>query len=291
MSDVIVCGFGWSGSGAVIDFLLDQNQFQKFPGGETQFIKYKGGLDHLYKSFLKYGFIDELSMSNFARLMSAQVKAETGVDKNCNKHIRTLARLGGAAFNESVISLLTKAIRHAHEPSRWFKDEEVTELLGGFFERIAAVFRQGTNRLVFDQAIRPTNIRPLEFINSPAIIVRRDPRDSYFERKKLQINNKPTLDKFVDNYIYRQERASRTLTKYRHLSDRIYQIQFEDFVSNPETRMALCSWLGIDTPNHGGKLFRPELSQRNIGVYRTDPNVDEYRYIEDKLGKYLWRGT
>jgi hypothetical protein len=36
---IFVCGFGWSGSGALIDFMLDFERVEKFPGGETFLLK------------------------------------------------------------------------------------------------------------------------------------------------------------------------------------------------------------------------------------------------------------
>jgi len=69
-------------------------------------------------------------------------------------------------------------------------------------------------------------------------------------------------------------------------------IRFEDFVLKyDETSKIVNEFLGLNEKNHINikKYFKPEISGKNIGIYKNNDNLQDIKYIEDKLNEYCYK--
>lgn len=147
--------------------------------------------------------------------------------------------------------------------------------------------------LVCDQFLttsKPETDRKLKYVGPfKQIVVIRDPRDVYataFSRKNTTWMAKNPRDfiKFffqrgTPNYINAHPHPNRLL------------IRFEDFVLKyEEVCKVINDFVGIKQENHFHKreYFIPEISVKNIGLYKAHPRQEDIKYIEERLSNYCY---
>jgi hypothetical protein len=126
------------------------------------------------------------------------------------------------------------------------------------------------------------------------IVVDRDPRDIYCDiiNKKIHsflgtnVNDINFVQKFVQNFIDRRE----NLNELKDNKNILY-LHFEDIILKYEKSLyEIYSFLDLSKENHVYKLlyFNPEKSLKNIGLWKTFNDQKDIKYIEEKLGNYLY---
>lgn len=154
------------------------------------------------------------------------------------------------------------------------------------------------------EPFNPTNGLDL-FDNSKLIVVQRDPRDIYastivseeafipqYETKYNLLLKKNMLGSSIDSFIERQE------LYYRHINthydnEKILRLRYEDIVLNYEKILVqLYKFLGENSSVHAqkGKFFKPELSAKNIGLWKKIPDQKAISKIENVLKPYCYYG-
>lgn len=158
--------------------------------------------------------------------------------------------------------------------------------LTNFFKTI-----ESKNYLVFDQLT--TNRTPnyeieKEYLgNFKNICVYRDPRDVFVTgivKSASWIPKKPEI--FVKWYL---KRGIKRHLDFKH--ENKLTLRFEDFVLNyNEIAQKINQFLEIDKTNHvhEKEYFNPEISKKNIGIYRTYHNQEHIKYIEENLKEYCY---
>lgn len=149
--------------------------------------------------------------------------------------------------------------------------------------------------LVCDQMLtlsKPETDRLLEYFGDfKQICVYRDPRDVYvtgvtrddtnWMAKNPQDFVKWFAHRGVPAYVHAKSHPNRML------------IRFEDFVLNyDEVSKKINKFIGIDESKHVHKreYFNPDVSRKNIGIYKTYEKQDEIKYIEEHLKEYCYYG-
>jgi len=124
------------------------------------------------------------------------------------------------------------------------------------------------------------------FDSAKMIIVHRDPRDTYVGAMNSKFEFVPRDgDCFIKWYEYMQIQSGRMTCD----DNRIMRIQFEDLVLGYEkTLKKIISFLVIDDLNHTCKrvYFNPDVSIRNIGLWKMHENQGEIERIYNSLAKY-----
>jgi len=117
--------------------------------------------------------------------------------------------------------------------------------------------------------------------------VYRDPRDVFATGILLQAHWIPhTPDEFIKWWNKVQ-----WITQIRHPKCLI--IRFEEFVLNYDLVAPLVMrFLGLEEENHIHKqgFFDPDISRKNIGLYKTITEQDALRQIEKDLGEFIYKG-
>ena len=149
------------------------------------------------------------------------------------------------------------------------------------------------------------------FDNGYCIIVDRDPRDIYMSSldsdeiyiPQFESNNPVYSSKYlmnlkrdmlgtndIDTFILRQLHYRKNI-KQGLDNDHVIRINYEDIVYKyEETVSLLFEKLGIDPRHHTRKLthFNPELSKKNIGLWKRNCDMKEIKLISKKLKMFLY---
>lgn len=149
------------------------------------------------------------------------------------------------------------------------------------------------------------------FDNAYSVIVCRDPRDTYASvmypdgiyTPPFELNSNIYSEKYlkdlkrsflgvedIDVFIARQKCYFENLTKSDN--HRIIKLNFEDLVLRyEETIAALCDRLGFNPEDHlsKGLYFSPEISKRNVQIWKNIADDKNLLKIENQLSPYLYK--
>lgn len=323
---ICLAGYGWSGSGAVLDLL---NEFEGFGGSELEIRILKdthGIMD------LEHALIERWDALNADLAIRDFWKFATEINLNPGKFRRGLSY--DKEFNGKFIDITKKFVEEITDYRyksywwmfdfrisywKWLKRKIANKIIPRLYsesmyftgiskEEFYKAVKRYTNSLaesaikdktcqyiIWDQAIPAQHPDKTfdYFDNSKIIIVDRDPRDIYVElielKKFVGMDIAETHD--VEKYIKMHK-------KYREIShienENILRIAFEDLIFNyEETVQVIMRFVGAENSSHirRREYFNPDVSKKNIGKYRTYPHQDEIKMIEKDLGDYLYHNS
>ena len=124
------------------------------------------------------------------------------------------------------------------------------------------------------------------FKDAKLIIVHRDPRDSYCN---LISETSDFMPKEVDQYINLYKHMVTVSRRNEKDDHRVLRINFEDLILKyDDTIKTVFDFLNIDESNHINKFkyFDPNVSIKNIGIWKKHNNQDEMNRIYRELKEY-----
>jgi hypothetical protein len=281
-----VSGMGWSGSGAVYDFLRDMTGVRALRG-ESRLIEGKYGLVGLLKAIVA-GEVDAFLPDMLAYTFMGAARCRT---YNDYRHVRNARRGFAGAHQFEYANAVLTFLRWVKERSR-FDTGEVVQALWPVLQayvRSASGAAPGETVLL-DNVVHVSNVRFAQhFRNVKFVAVVRDPRDQYVDNLDRNRNFKLTSEAFIERY----DRQRRLLSEVAGRSDNVMVVDFERFVADVEVRRELSAWLGvrfaIRVPVN--RHFIPEESAKNIGIHRDrDGAAADIALIERQLRPYLFTG-
>lgn len=181
--------------------------------------------------------------------------------------------------------------------------EKTRNYLDELFQSIA---NEDGETFVLHNTVEPFNpTRGLHLFNGAKIIaVQRDPRDVYaanfvrdgafiptFEvdrhwELKMGLTGAANIETFIKRQLAQYNRV-----KVEKDDDRILRLRFEEIVMNyDETLQKIYNFLDIDNSKHirKGDFFKPELSKKNIGLWKLMEDQTNIKLIEKALSKYCY---
>lgn len=276
---VFVCGFGWSGSGAVYDAIRGADGFCEFEGSgvdpvinadadsEVTFVQGTGGLGDLWKRAREEGRVSWTSLWELFAL-----------------HVVGIAPIGYAQYKSSAAArnhLMRYGARYTG-PFRAFLEQYAALLedprpgalhacLLDTTERLCAMVieQTGARVVLFNNAIFGRNANMLEiFRGSKAAIVYRDPRDVYVDRRENDRNHWRTPAQLAAYYAH----GLRSYADYREgcrvVGLQMREVSFERFVKDGRYRVQVQNWLLGELGNQPAvSYFKPEVSIKNIEIH------------------------
>lgn len=296
MQDIFVAGFGWSGSGAIFDFLR-QSREVSLPFRAYEASVFGGmagrpyGFGPLYQRFSDFSgaklraYLDHLVLETMfgigARLPLGD-KGDAASRKSLAYHARASAETRKVFADE-----LVRAI----EALRAHPDLTLTQVeaqFRRFFRRLlAALAEPGRPRRLYSNVIHAYNCACLRLVDEGVMLaVQRDPRDMFASRviegrtKKLK---EPSAASFIKSWRDLRAKFETSLDKFE-VRDRVHLFDFEDFVRNQDCRDRVLALLGIDPAGLSlHTKFHESESVQNIGLYRSFEDQDAIKRIEDAL--------
>lgn len=297
---LLISGYGWTGSGLLIDILKQNSNFNTIGHEYTLVSEPNGVLDletHLIENwhFLKC----DKAIKDFYKFASKLNKPKSylhpfGLDLTRNLNIDFMLEINSLIQSlktfeyqgRSRITSYDKSIlQNLYDRLKWrifdqnktlmyfsvIEPKNFHELIRNFHDRIFSQKLRG-NTLILDQALPFNKINKHEnyFNSSKAIIVDRDPKDIYADLirsggligQELRKMDDKSIDKFVSWY-----RNQRRMT---NIPGSILQIRFEEIINKPlESESKISKYLEKDI-NIVNYNF--EKSRKNIGLWRSLPN-------------------
>ena len=325
MKVVGVCGYGYSGSGALFDLLKEYDECVIGSEVEFELLYSPGGLldleYHLMKNCNRFNSGD-IAIRQFKRIIKINSKksgpfyqfTNGKFFEISNKYVDSLCQCkwrGLVSYDMYLDSAFEKRLRYSFL-RRLIKVIHILGFRTADYKRIMYLsvapknFYVQTRKYIEDlfkasgyienkicvvnQLFPANNIKPCFkfFLNSKAIVVDRDPRDLYISIK-LFIKDAASFIPMDDvNSFIRYYRAVR-LTKDNDCKEILY-IKFEDLIYKyQDTINEIEKFLGISRHMYPKKYFEPNKSVANTQLFRRYLKYEkDIKIIEHELKEFLY---
>ncbi len=134
--------------------------------------------------------------------------------------------------------------------------------------------------------IQAINALPLD---SKCVVVYRDPRDQFVDQVNhgaLNFGKYRDVNGFIEKF--RADRLSYLAKKENECNSyHFVETYFEDFILSESERRRVCNELNLSFEN-STRFFNPEVSKKNIGIYKDWHNQSDILAIESELKDYFW---
>lgn len=333
---IVTQGFGHSGTGVIIDLLLEFDNTtvlggygdgeglltNPFPPFEFDFIRRYGGVFNLENICREFpSFYKQHCIMNFINLAEYYFQTNIPIfndkflelsydfiDKLTEKKIKMSAPIEGddaflydKAFNRKdyknlMCPYLFESRGRDNRYDYYIKNLEITEYrkiakkyLQDFFNTI-----ESKENLVLDFGLCDYEAdfdKYQEYVGDyKHITVYRDPRDVYIQGVILLGEN--WMPQNVEDFVFWYNDKNKNLDKYINSNDsRQLVLRFEELVLNyDESLSKILNFLNIDKSHHIAPKaqFRPEVSIKNIGIYKNAENKKAIEYIYTHLKDYCY---
>lgn len=290
---VLCAGFGWSGSGAVLDHLVgfssvhvfSHAELIAFAGDATTFLKRLLGREGESSSAPHAELFDYLSIAVLGLVPTGELVPKAG---NIAQRSLLRAMRKGPVSEADLIGRTVGLIesfgklRAENDPS----GQTVAALLRDYFDGLVFHGREPGDRILLNNVMRPFNAPLLDELVSDlrTIAVSRDPRDQYVEMAASKKGGM-TVDDFIRIYNGQMKKFDAAIRNNPEYSPIV--VRFEDFVLEEKARSRLERQILPADALQQKRKFRPESSRRNIGIHRQFPVQEDIRRIEKELERYL----
>lgn len=323
-----VCGFGYSGSGAVLDMLKDYQSVVVADKVELSFTFKPDGLNDLKNAICKEPtrhWSSDTAIRRFIKFMRRKRRIYNRATNNqfgkiSEEFIKQIVQVewlgytGTHYYQDSNVDFFFKQILALHirvliekffkplQFNTWpqktmyysfMEEQEFDEKAKAFVQKVLESITGKTDKiLAIDQlfsANRPQDSFPY-FDDPKAIVVMRDPRDTYLLAKRavgiyskfIPVNN---VEGFIKYY--------KGLMDSRCYGDasRILEISFEDLIyEHNATRKLIEEFLGLpEGHNSDNSRFKPEVSINNTQLWKKYTSYsDDISRIERALPEFLY---
>lgn len=319
-----ICGLGYSGSGALTDFLKEFDSVKVYDEIEFDFVYAPDGVEDLYyhlcENPVRYlsgntaikRFIN--LKKDFSRNSSAYMKATNGkFAEITDKYLESLIQvrwIGSDAYEKITSGEIRKTIKYriggridditqrknGNKGSHFsysnmylsVEPENFIELSKQYLIDIMnAMSVDWKSKIVLNQPFPSNNPeRYYKYYDDPmCIIVDKDPRDQYILAKKILKRNGSFIPtENVEDFIAYYQKMHEEQSK-------AVRINFEDLIYEyDKTIEVLKSQLGVGTHTYPRRYFDPAISINNTQLFKRYPEYkDDIKIIENKLGKYLFQ--
>jgi hypothetical protein len=295
---IFICGYFYSGSGAVLDYLLDYDGVEKWsPAGEMRLIKFPGGLWDVFKRSARQGLDHAALVDLYLHVRGAKHVADApGIYtrwRKVNRHSRKLWK-GGAASHYLAAAIETFLQLAAASKEKVLAQPELKEILTARVQALldAAATDTQARYLLIDQAINAWRLCMAEIVPpSTFLVVHRDPRDQYVDAMEAwsQPGRKvPSASEFAVMYKKRRDQAAKDIDKMAARGHRILEISFEDFVTNfDQNRKRLHAFLGLGMNEPHQNHYSVQESRCNVGKYRAELSPQQAEEAETGNSRHL----
>lgn len=285
--NILVCGLLWSGSSALIDMLKEYSTVGVIPGELDEFRRPGMLMDHLD------GLIDDTYPCQIESYLKTQYK---------------LSR-------KQLKKVLTGDI---YSPKRWFAlrsawrkllientQQSKLNVVRKYLEEIKMLHTNDKPYTVIDQPLilsQHFNIWPKVFAPFKLIFVYRDPRDQIaqiIKQNHLFLHfRSPEQDIYGGGRYGAIKYQLHTLQKRQMWMDKLLNehgvdaisFSFESLITkNTLVRDKLIDFLGVTKSDKFQKVLEPNISEKNIGIYREYLTEGEMSLLEELYQEYKKR--
>ena len=311
---ISIQGFGYSGSGAVVDLLREYescNVFgyvdsegslsaQQIAAGEMDFMRHSGGIFDIEKHIGDNNvFQNDFILHNFLKLIYT-----TGICQTSDNIKKIFYSLLDKISTFQMWNMPARSYNGHLLPSgkseilflKGLTLEDFYGIVRGFLISVLNELNSDSNKqdIVLDQFFNDCNFDYSHYSkyidNLKFIIVYRDPRDVYtFARiKNIPWIAHDTVGDFIswNKIMY---------SKFSVNSKEYMAIRFEELVLNYSTVVPkIEEYIGLSSCRHKNKYkhFDPQISKKNVSIWKEHiaEYGNDYNKIEQELGIYCYNG-
>ncbi len=293
----IVSGLGWSGSGAVYDYLREFSEVQAIPG-ETRFLEGGTGIKQILSAASRPDLFPEAVINFFFfSLLGYAEMTHHSAFKSLRFARKFMASKYARLYAENVTCiayLLARCLAECDDKKAL--DTNLAHLVNETTNRIVVGPDFDTGKIaLLDNVIHISKIKLAPHIDDLDIFCTfRDPRSNYAALIAEHSGFDSDIDEFISGFAARLPkmnasitRAQKSVRKGSHTT--IHRVQFEEFVLSESYRLSLARSLGLkvsDQKKHS--RFKPWESMRNVILHQTYDKPEEIKKIEDALGDYCY---
>lgn len=304
----MINGFFWSGSSAIVDYLMEFDEVSRVP--------------HEFNDFRKLGWIGDLIANEDVGEMQKSLQNHVDLVHQNLQKLENQARLKRLFANAQKVLNKQKSQSHQMHHARHLalvdaveklkqrgENGEVSEkvkIAQKWLHTLSLQYSEGSRFLLFDQPLRVCQHQSIwqkVFGNYKQLLVYRDPRD--------QIADIVQRNKLFDDFIaaedlselygrsrlgaiqYQVDLLNRKLDcalEQARTDTRTLLISFEQFLTFHEKSCArINQFLGINPSKHRnqGKFFRVDQSRKNIGIHTKILEHKDRKLLENVTERYF----
>ena len=300
---VLISGFFYSGSGAVLDHLRGFDRAAYWPRGEMRLIKFPGGLADLGKRLTKRGELRPGDLVDlYLHVTGAKLTSRPRGTYDRWRHVNHLAnRMFNRDLDQSCGYLievlegflaLVERVRSGPLSTADF-EQHFREVLERGFD--AAATDNDVDHLLIDQAVTAWRLEIARFLPpSSFVVVHRDPRDQYAEVREVmqqpgRSKHMETPEGFAETYRNNRAYVEEQIPKLeQHFGHRFLRVAFEDLVIDHKREdQRLRAFLGLEDRRLVERRFKPKRSRVNVGKHAALLDETAVRVLSDRLSGYL----
>lgn len=278
---IFCCGFGWSGSGAVFEFLLDHEGFDDlFSHAELRVLEYEeGGALGVIKA-IRAGADVTLPVLRLVLggLLGFAVMDSRGKWLNPKNPVLASWRKSPELLQRLVEECrhLLAGIQHAADPE---------DCVTGFLERLFQPRVPGGFTVV-NNAIHAQRLDALQLLpNARAIVVIRDPADQFTARDIESPRKAGSSPQWFVGYHARLMARFRERLQVDSIARRAALVWFEDFVADAAVRQRVLAYAGAAGRPRVGATFDASRSVRNVGIWQRHPDAAAIEVIRESVSR------
>ena len=297
---ILISGYFYSGSSAVLDFIRGLSGVRKWPpSGEMRLVKFPGGLDDLSKRFARHdGLRQQDPLAFYQHLVGAKY---TGNEKPGKTKWKTVNRNSIRNIRNPDYADYLRACLHGFRELEQFgqgggADFDAFEAFLATIVRdclAAAQHQLGAEILAIDQVVTAWRMPIARYLPPAAfVVVHRDPRDQFLDANTALAKTGRRVfsaEEFATLYRNRRRIADENIPlleeRYGHS---FFRTSFEDFVIDHDRVGAeILQALNLEGHARLAANFDPSYSIRNIGKHRGALAEADLRTLETLLPEFL----
>lgn len=292
----IVSGMGWSGSGAVYDYLREFENVIAIKG-ETPYIEGSESLMAIYASLDHSGKLRERIFDFFFYALIGHCTFRNAGDFKLFRHARSKL-LGGQCdrYLEAVQGwcLLARSVCSSEGEERYRRFLKLADYTVSRFS-IDQDIPEGKVALLDNVVHINNSAECIKFLNNVTMFCTfRDPRSNYVALVREAAHFTSSVAAYIRNRKRATREALQTAQSAKQIANKAHDkaveiVSFEEFVFSQSCRESLAKALGLSLEGQVRfKYFKPWESMRNVVLHQEHPDQEEIKLIEDELGQYCY---
>jgi hypothetical protein len=275
------------------NFLIDNWEILRTNTAIKDFLEFSKILNRKTNKFFQFGYnYKDIIHQDFFKYSEEYINNLTICTYKGASMVNIYNKSKFSFFKDKIILKIFKKQNHSQMYISQPSYEEFIDKTQIYLEKIFyKLSNKGLNTMVIDNAIPISNMeKSLKYFKDiKIIIVDRDARDTYIDlkQKKLLIGAELDLEDNISKYIS-WVKSMREKTNYE--LPNVMKINFEDLILDYDnTLVKISEFLGNNLQhNRKFKFLDPNISKKNIGIWKKYHNQYLMREIFDKIPEYCY---
>ena len=284
---IFISGMGWSGSGAVFDYLKEYNAFysvEKEFSHLSRGVSIKTVLDNINKNDFQNKIIDLFKYTLFSTGVP-----ETGEEARAVLNNIFIKENYAGSYAENNYLLLNNLYWLSNKKNS--NEYNIKEIVTNYLDSIInSLVTDDKNFVLLNNVVTIQDLLFLNYIEDHYTLCSvRDPRATYVSKSLEKRRSDIDVNDFINEYRSKRKHFEKIIGENLIKTGTVVEVQFEEFVLSEELRKKVYRKLDdSDSIQNKYLFFKPWKSEKNIDIYKHFSYQHRIKEIEEKLPEYLW---